>query len=140
MSPKNPLPMGVCRLLHLRVRRSGSSGAGRCNVFPLLSFREPIGRAFAFEPEELNDEQRAALEHTLVSRDLVMDVSGIAGAGKSHLLRQVEKAAIAVGKTIGILSPTDASVKDLRRAKFEASNISRIPAQARTGEIKAWGE
>jgi ATP-dependent exoDNAse (exonuclease V) alpha subunit len=81
---------------------------------------KPIGRAFAFEPDELTDEQRAALEHTLVSRDLVMDVSGIAGAGKSHLLRQFEKAAIAVGKTIAILSPTEASVKDLRKAKFEA--------------------
>ena len=49
-----------------------------------------------------------------------MDVSGIAGAGKSHLLKQVEKATIAVGKTIAVLSPTDASVKDLRRAGFQA--------------------
>ena len=49
-----------------------------------------------------------------------MDVSGIAGAGKSHLLRQVKKATIAVGKTIRILSPTDASVKDLRKAGFQA--------------------
>jgi hypothetical protein len=49
-----------------------------------------------------------------------MDVSGIAGAGKSHLLKQVEKATIAVGKTIAILSPTDASVKDLRKAGFPA--------------------
>ena len=49
-----------------------------------------------------------------------MDVSGIAGAGKSHLLKQVEKATIALGKTIAILSPTDASVKDLRKAGFQA--------------------
>jgi conjugative relaxase-like TrwC/TraI family protein len=81
---------------------------------------KPIGRPFAFDPEELTDEQRTALEHTLASRDLVMDVSGIAGAGKSHLLKQVEKATIAVGKTIAILSPTDASVKDLRKAGFPA--------------------
>src|SRR4029077_10868632 len=81
---------------------------------------KPIGRPFAFDPKELTDEQRAALEHTLASRDLVMDISGIAGAGKSHLLKQVEKATIAVGKTIAILSPTDASVKDLRKAGFPA--------------------
>ena len=49
-----------------------------------------------------------------------MDVSGIAGAGKSHLLTQVKKATIALGKTIGIFSPTDASVKDLRKAGFQA--------------------
>ena len=51
---------------------------------------EPIGRGFVFDLGELTDEQRKALEHVLASRDLVMDVSGIAGAGKSHLLKQVE--------------------------------------------------
>jgi hypothetical protein len=61
-----------------------------------------------------------------------MDVSGIAGAGKSHLLKQVEKATIAVGKTISILSPTDASVKDLRKAGFQARTFPRIPTQAGT--------
>lgn len=40
--------------------------------------------------------------------------------GNRIFLRQFEKAAIGVGKTIAILSPTDASVKDLRKAKFEA--------------------
>jgi AAA domain len=85
------------------------SGWGTC---------KPIGRAFA--PKELTAEQRAAFEHTLASRDLVMDVSGIAGAGESRLLTQVKKATIAVGKTIAILSPTDASVKDLRKAGLQA--------------------
>jgi late competence protein required for DNA uptake (superfamily II DNA/RNA helicase) len=56
---------------------------------------------------ELTDEQREALEHIVASKDLVMDVSGIAGAGKWHLLKQVEKATIAVGKTMAILSPSD---------------------------------
>src|SRR6516162_9008742 len=82
--------------------------------------RGPIGRPFASDPAQLTAEQRAALEHTLASKDLVMDVSGIAGAGKSHLLKQVEKATIGVGKTIAILSPTDASVKDLRKTGFQA--------------------
>jgi hypothetical protein len=91
---------------------------------------KPIGRAFAFEPDELTDEQRAALEHTLVSKDLVMDVSGIAGAGKSHLLRQFEKAVIAVGKTIAILSPTDASVKDLRKANSRREGFQLRPERA----------
>ena len=50
---------------------------------------EPIGRASELDLAKLTDEQRKALEHILASRDLVMDVSGIAGAGKSHLLKQV---------------------------------------------------
>ena len=68
---------------------------------------EPIGQDFALDLGELTDEQREALEHIMASKDLVMDVSGIAGAGKSHLLKQVEKATIAVGKTMAILSPSD---------------------------------
>jgi hypothetical protein len=73
---------------------------------------EPIGRDYAFDPGELTGEQCNALEHIVASRDLVMDVSGIAGAGKSHLLKQVEGAAVFVGKSVAILSPTDASIKD----------------------------
>jgi hypothetical protein len=42
-----------------------------------------------------------------------MDVSGLAGAGKSHLLKQVERA-VSAGQRVAILSPTDASVNDLR--------------------------
>ena len=81
---------------------------------------KPIGRAFALDFGELTDEQRRALEHILASQDLVMDVSGIAGAGKSHLLKQVAQSAFSVGKTVAIFSPTDASVKDLRIAGFRA--------------------
>jgi len=49
-----------------------------------------------------------------------MDISGIAGAGKSHLLMEVERAVVSLGKRVAILSPTDASVKDLRKAGFQA--------------------
>ena len=80
---------------------------------------EPIGRDFGSGLEGLTDEQCKALEHIMASRDLVMDVSGIAGAGKSHLLKQVERA-VSVGRTVAILSPTDASVKDLRKTGFQA--------------------
>jgi hypothetical protein len=33
----------------------------------------------------------------MASRDMVMDVFGIAGAGKSHLLKEVERAAVSLG-------------------------------------------
>jgi len=95
----------------------------------------PIGRPFPIDPGALTDEQRAALEHTLTSKDLVMDVSGIAGAGKSHLLKQVEKATIAVGKTIAILSPTDASVKDLRKAGFQARTFQGFQLRSERADL-----
>jgi hypothetical protein len=81
---------------------------------------EPIRREFSFNPGEFTDEQRKALEHILASRDLVMDVSGIAGAGKSHLLKEVERTVASLGKDVAILSPTDASVQDLRKTGFQA--------------------
>jgi predicted ribonuclease YlaK len=81
---------------------------------------EPIGRDFAMDVASLTVEQRKALEHILASQDLVVEVSGIAGAGKSHLLKQAAGAVVSVGKSIAILSPTDASVKDLRKAGFQA--------------------
>jgi hypothetical protein len=96
---------------------------------------KPIGRAFAFDPPGLTGEQRKAFEHTLASRDLVMDISGIAGAGKSHLLKQVQKAMIAMGKTIAMLSPTDASVKDLRKAGFHARTFQGFQLRPESADL-----
>jgi hypothetical protein len=45
---------------------------------------EALRPAIELDWLKLTEEQRKALEHVLTSRDLVMDVSGIAGAGKSH--------------------------------------------------------
>jgi primosomal protein N' len=92
---------------------------------------KPIGPAFGLDLSKLTEEQRKALEHILASRDLVMDVSGIAGAGKSHLLKQVAAAASCRGKSVAILSPTDASVKDLRKTGFQARTFQGF--QTRTG-------
>jgi conjugative relaxase-like TrwC/TraI family protein len=80
---------------------------------------EQIGRDFGFDSGGLTDEQGRALKHILASTDLVIDVSGIAGAGKSHLLKQVERA-VSVGRSVAMLAPTDASVKDLRKTGFRA--------------------
>ena len=95
---------------------------------------EPIGRDFAFDPGEVTDEQRKALEHILASRDLVMDVSGIAGAGKSHLLKQVA-GAVSVGQSVAILSPTDASVKELRKAGFEARTFQGFQLRPECADV-----
>jgi AAA domain len=62
-----------------------------------------------------------------------MDVSGIAGAGKSHLLKKAVGAVVSVGKSVALLSPTDASVKDLRNAGFQArtfQGFQRRPERA----------
>ena len=64
-----------------------------------------------------------------------MDVSGIAGAGKSHLLKQVQEAAVSVGKSVAILSPTDASVKDLRKAGFQARTFQGFQLRPESADL-----
>jgi chromosomal replication initiation ATPase DnaA len=62
-----------------------------------------------------------------------MDVSGIGAAGKSHLLKQAAGAVASVGKSMAILYPTDASVKELRKASFQArtfQGFQRRPERA----------
>jgi hypothetical protein len=64
-----------------------------------------------------------------------MDVSGIAGAGKSHLLKQVAAAASCRGKRVAILSPTDASVKDLRKTGFQARTFQGFQKRSVRAEM-----
>jgi hypothetical protein len=96
---------------------------------------KPIGPAFELDRARLTEEQRKALEHVLASRDLVMDVSGIAGAGKSHLLKQLAAAASYRGKSVAILSPTDASVKDLRKTGFQARTFQGFQKRPERAEV-----
>jgi ATP-dependent exoDNAse (exonuclease V) alpha subunit len=96
---------------------------------------EPVGREFSFNPGEFTDEQRKALEHILASRDLVMDVSGIAGAGKSHMLKEVERAVVSLGKGVAILSPTDASVKVLCKAGFQARTFQGFQLRPERADV-----
>ena len=63
-----------------------------------------------------------------------MDVSGIAGAGKSHLLKQVERA-VSVGQSVAILSPTDTSVKDLRKAGFQARTFQGFQLRPERADV-----
>jgi conjugative relaxase-like TrwC/TraI family protein len=96
---------------------------------------KPIGPAFGLDQVKLTGEQRKALEHILKSRDLVMDVSGIAGAGKSHLLKQVVATASSRGKSVAILAPTDASVKDLRKTGFQARTFQGFQRRPERAEV-----
>jgi AAA domain len=96
---------------------------------------EPIGRDSELDLAKLTQKQRKALEHVLASRDLVIDVSGIAGAGKSHLLQQVATAASSRCKSVAILSPTDASVKDLRKTGFQARTFQGFQVRPECAQV-----
>ena len=63
-----------------------------------------------------------------------MDVPGIAGAGKSHLLKQVERA-VSASRSVAILSPTDASVNDLRRNGFQARTFQGFQLRPECADV-----
>ena len=63
-----------------------------------------------------------------------MDVSGTAGAGKTHLLKQVERA-VSMGQSVAILSPTDASVKDLRKTGFQARTFQGFQLRPECADV-----
>ena len=93
----------------------------------------PIGRPFAFDLAGLTDEQRAVFEHIVGSRDVVMDVFGIAGAGKSHLLKTGRESDDCCEQNYCHLVPDGRQRKRLTQNRIPSTNVSRIPAQARTG-------
>jgi conjugative relaxase-like TrwC/TraI family protein len=95
---------------------------------------QPIGRDPGCDLAELTQEQRKALEHILASTDLVMDVSGIAGSGKSRLVKQVERAA-SVGQSVAILSPTGASVKDLCKTGVQARTFQGFQLRPERADV-----
>ena len=97
---------------------------------------KPIGPAFELDLAKLTEEQRKALEHILASRDLVMDVSGIAGAGKSHLLKQVasELHLPRVKASPSFLRRTPA-LKDLRKAGFQARTFQGFQLRPERADV-----
>lgn len=82
----------------------------------------------AFTDEKLNKEQRAAVRHVLGSRDGVMIVRGVAGAGKTRALQELRTAVEARGKRVLAFAPSaDASRGVLRSDGFaNADTVARL--------------
>ncbi len=73
--------------------------------------------------EKLSPEQRAAARHLLTSRDQVMAIRGVAGAGKTTLMQDAVKAIEAKGlKVFAFATSADASRATLREAGFAGAD------------------
>ena len=86
---------------------------------------EEIGRGGSWKRESpigLNEEQAAAVEHVLRSRDLVIEVCGVAGSGKTTLFQEVVRAVVDLsGKDILVFAPSSSAVEVLKKEGFKAS-------------------
>ncbi len=77
----------------------------------------------------LSDSQRAAVEQILSSRDQVMALEGVAGAGKTTSLSAVRQAAEREGYAVEGFAPTSRAAQKLAEAGIESSTLQRHLAQ-----------
>src|SRR6516164_8712922 len=86
-----------------------------------------------YPDHEINDpqvalapDQAAAAKFILESRDQVMDVSGIAGAGKTTMLKEVVPAIRKAGHKVILLAPTSASELNLQKDFPDAITLQKF--------------
>jgi conjugative relaxase-like TrwC/TraI family protein len=77
----------------------------------------------------LSQSQRVAVEQILASRDQVMALEGVAGAGKTTSLAVVRKAAGREGYKVEGFAPTSRAAQKLAEAGIESSTLQRHLAQ-----------
>ncbi len=90
---------------------------------------EPLGaRGYAFRRDFLSDEQKAAVEHILQSRDQVILLRGGAGVGKTTLMKETVNGIREAGKNVFAFAPSaDASRGVLRDDGFsKAETVAKL--------------
>ena len=97
--------------------------AGQNKRTPLATFetRQEIGR----EHSHLSQNQRAAVEQILASRDQVTALEGVAGAGKTTSLNAIRDAAEREGYEVRGLAPTSRAAQKLQESAIESSTLQR---------------
>jgi hypothetical protein len=85
---------------------------------------EEIGRGGSWNPTSLvSDEQKAAVEHILRSRDLVIAIRGVAGTGKTTMIKEAVLAMAALsGREVLLFAPSSAATQVLKEQGFNASD------------------
>ena len=94
-------------------------------------------RAIDKDHPHLSDSQRVAVEQILSSRDQVMALEGVAGAGKTTSLSAVRQAAEREGYVVEGFAPTSRAAQKLAEAGIESSTLQRHLAQ---GEDQKGGQ
>lgn len=102
----------------LQVMRAGQ------HAHPTLVSAE-IRCAIEHDYGHLNESQRAAVDHILASRDRIVALEGVAGAGKTTALAAVRDAAERAGYTVDGLAPTSRAAQQLSEAGIRSQTLQR---------------
>lgn len=79
-----------------------------------------------FQPSQgLGVDQRIAVRHVLQSGDRITGVRGLAGSGKTTMLKELAKAAKEAGYQVKFCAPTAAATDVLRKEGFTAVTLAR---------------
>lgn len=109
--------------------------ATRGGARPLGDPDRPVSRVF------LSDEQRSAIRHVLTSRNQVIAIRGVAGAGKTTLMQEAAEAIEAGGHRVIALAPTSEAAHGVLRAEgfTSAETVARFLVDERL-QAKAHGQ
>ncbi|MGD0894253.1 MAG: MobF family relaxase, partial [Terracidiphilus sp.] len=90
---------------------------------------------------ELSASQRQAVDSILISREKIVGLDGVAGAGKTTTLSFIREAAVAEGYHVEGFAPTSRAAQKLSEAGMETSTVQRYLArteQPDTGEKRLY--
>jgi conjugative relaxase-like TrwC/TraI family protein len=94
------------------------NGRGRCR--PLGDPDRPCSRGW------FNDGQKAAVSHVLGSRDRVMIIRGVAGAGKTTLEQEIGEALAEAGKPVIALAQSVKASREVLREQARFANADTV--------------
>jgi len=90
---------------------------------------------------ELSASQRQAVDNILVSREKIVGMDGVAGAGKTTTLSVIREAAVAEGYHVEGFAPTSRAAQKLSEAGMETSTLQKHLARGKqpdTGEKRLY--
>lgn len=108
-----------------RVLELAQAGAGKHRAY--------AGAKLIVPPPRLGADQKAAFSYVASSTDQVMMIEGIAGAGKTVLVKAVADYVRREGQSILFLSPTRGGVEALKNAGLQAETIASYLSQRKKG-------
>jgi len=92
--------------------------AGKSSVAPIHPYFQPA--------DWLGPDQRAAVRHVLQNADRISGVRGLAGSGKTTMLRELARACSEAGYQVQFCAPTTAATEVLRKEGFEAATLASV--------------